>query len=216
MDTSASLPTFRFQSQSSSNLKSISASASYQSHISSRHTQQRLRTSRLAKLSDISFAAAPTSRTFAWTVSSWVGLSRRSHHRSWWTWLIWGYCFLSVILFTRKIYAEIATMMMSPGGMILFPVQVPVLGVYRVLFRVAAPSHLDFLSTNDKLSKLTSVRPVSDGFHPYFAGDYSSGDIDPNDITACAWMHIDELSNRTSVNHLKQWARSWNGQSATL
>lgn len=85
-----------------------------------------------------------------------------------------------------------------------------------LLFFLATHSHLDFLPTGDKLFKLTSVRPVPDGFHPYYAHDPSSGFANPNAVTACAWTHIDELSNRTSVTHLKKWARSWNGQSIAV
>lgn len=212
MDSSVSLPTFRFQSQdSSSNLKPISASASYQSHISSRHAQPRLRSSRLGKMSDIPFVASPTSRSFVWTVSSWVGLSRRSNHRSWWIWLIWAYCCVSVVLFTRKMYAEIVMRIISHEGTVFSYIRVARARIHRRPVHVASPSPLDFLSTDDRLFKLTSVRPIPDGFHPYYFHHPTSGAIDSNGITACAWMHMDELSNRTSVNHLKQWAKSWSG-----
>lgn len=121
-----------FQSQASSpspKTGRLSASASVQSHYSSNFTQQRLRSPHVGKMADSAESSKedePTENTWTETLLPTLHdyrltFSKHLTARSWWFLLLLGYCLISVLLFTGRIYTLVADGFHSDDGVSFLP-----------------------------------------------------------------------------------------------
>jgi hypothetical protein len=197
----------------------ISGSGSFQSHLSTGKSHQRLRAGTHPSPGDEepppcgnmsnnpNTQSPPSSRVTTGWLSADVGPDIHASQlllpwpQSWFQWLFLVYCCLSVIFFTTAMleHREQFNPVNSLGEFIYS--NKSVIGLSTLTLDISILSPLSALSNQQRLSIISTIHPKPRDFEPFVL----RGNVPSHGVTACLW------SPESDLNAFSMWAPLWTG-----